>query len=76
VDVRIVDDAAPVRGGIFEAEAAGRFRSEFFGLASAMTLRTGIAGAGQKNMGMAAYAREWALPMKPPPMRPTLRFCM
>src|SRR3569623_2045768 len=30
-------------------------------LTSTTTLRTGIAGAGQKNMGIAAYAMAWAL---------------
>ena len=40
-------------------------------VASAMTALTGMAGAGQKNIGMDAYAMEWALPMNPAPMRPT-----
>jgi hypothetical protein len=36
-----------------------------------MVWRTGRAGAGQKNMGIAAYASECAFPMNPAPMRPT-----
>ena len=53
--------------------AASRAKSS---LTSTTVLRTGMAGAGQKNIGMAAYASECALPMKPAPIRATLSFCM
>ena len=43
-------------------------------LTSTIVLRTGIAGAGQKNIGMAMYASECALPIKPAPIRPTFNF--
>jgi hypothetical protein len=36
-----------------------------------MILLTGSAGAGQKNIGIAAYASECAFPMKPAPINPT-----
>ena len=35
---------------------------------STSTFRFGIPGAGQKNMGIAAYAAACAFPMKPPPI--------
>jgi hypothetical protein len=43
-------------------------------LNSATVCFTGIISVGQKNIGTAEYASEWALPMNPPPIRPTLIF--
>jgi hypothetical protein len=50
VDVGTGDDGAPVAGRLFESEALAAAA----GLMSTSTLRTGIKGAGQKNIGMAA----------------------
>ena len=48
--------------------------------AAAEALRTntsyGMAGAGQKNIGIPAYATEWAFAIKPAPMRPILTVFM